>query len=130
MAENTIKIEVASVKVMRSHDYCHFVVCLTTSEATGPNAVDELRKTAARLADKAVEQYKVAKNNAEQRIYDKRRLDNLINDVDDILKTPVDARTPEDMAKVKALNDHRHRARAVYDYEDDFSEEEDIWDDD
>ena len=124
-----IKIDFGSVKVMRSHDYCHFEVVLASSDANTPEKVDELRKTAARLADKAVEQYKIAKTNAEQRIYDKRRLDNLINDVDDILKTPVDARTPEDMAKVKALDDRRHRARAVYDYEDNFSEK-DIWDDD
>jgi hypothetical protein len=53
-----IKIEFGSVKVMRSHDYCHFEVVLTSSEANTPQLVDELRKTAARLADKAVEQYK------------------------------------------------------------------------
>jgi hypothetical protein len=70
-----ITISVASVKVMRSHDYCHFEVALSATIDDGlerPVQVDELRKTAARLADKAVEQYKVAKLNAERLEQDER----------------------------------------------------------
>lgn len=59
-----LKIEIATVKVMRSYDYCHFEVCLSSSSASTPDAVDGLRKQAARLADKAVDQYRIAKNNA------------------------------------------------------------------
>ena len=53
--------EQASVKVMRSFDYCHFEICLTMNEEGAfysTEAVDNLRKEAMRLADKTVEQYK------------------------------------------------------------------------
>ena len=56
-----LTITVASVKVMRSHDYCHFEVNLAASVDCPPDSpewfqqVDGLRKNAARLADKAVE---------------------------------------------------------------------------
>ena len=56
--------EMASVKVMRSHDYCHFEVCLSSSSANTLELVDELRKQAARLADKAVKQYQQSKRAA------------------------------------------------------------------
>lgn len=63
---NDLTIDVAGVKVMRSYDYCHFEITLSGSLGGTPElerfkAIDEMRKEAARLADKAVEQYKVAK---------------------------------------------------------------------
>lgn len=67
----TPKIEMASVKVMRSHDYCHFEVSLTSSEANKPEEVDALRKVAARLTDKAVRQYQIAKINASKLLEEK-----------------------------------------------------------
>ncbi len=57
---------IASVKVMRSYDYCHFEVALSTQCST-MGGIDDLRKDAARLVDKAVAQYITAKEAAEVR---------------------------------------------------------------
>lgn len=129
-------VDSASVKVMRSHDYCHFEVCLSAScvpleNATEPGPysrkleiadIDELRKTAARLADKAVEQYKVAKLNA-QRILDQQwgfqRLKAL---ADEARKIPEAERTSEHKAIIKALEDFAHHQK--YDYQDDWEEQD------
>lgn len=116
-------IQIASVKVMRSHDYCHFEVCLSSSDCATPEAVDELRKTAARLADKAVDQYKVAKENAEAMLVDMERANGMRYRHRAILEIPESERTPEQMAIVKAISDLEHR-RSRYDYEDDYEEPE------
>ena len=114
----------ASVRVLRSHDYCHFEVCLSTDQdacVMSAEAVDDLRKTAARLADKAVEQYKIAKNNA-QRILDQsygfQRVKAL---ADEARKIPESDRTPEHKANIKALEDFVHHQK--YDYEDSWEED-------
>lgn len=124
----SIPINSVSVKVMRSHDYCHFEVVLT-HQAQGINypgftavEVDDLRKTAARLADKAVEQYKIAKDNAQQIIYDERKLSSLNDEAREIEQKPESERTPQEQAKLKAIKDLRF-SRHRYDYEDDFQEE-------
>jgi len=114
---------------MRSHDYCHFEVCLSSSSATTPEAVDELRKTAARLADKAVEQYKVAKENAELALNDKSKLERIRYRHRDVLEKPEGERTPEEKALVKAIEDRAHFNRRRYNYEDDW-QEPDLDDDD
>lgn len=124
---NELKISIASVKVMRSHDYCHFEVSLSSAESgeagISPEQVDELRKQAARLADKAVEQYSIAKEWAQRHMYVKgdgtsERLKKL---VDLILGTPEEERTPEEKAIVKAFADERY-ARRQYDYQDDWGD--------
>jgi len=56
-----------SVKIMLSYDYCHFEVCKSTDEELTNNQTNELRKDVQRLADEAVRQYKVAKNQAARR---------------------------------------------------------------
>lgn len=112
-------IETASVKVMRSHDYCHFEVVLGSTLANTPEAVDELRKAAARLADKAVEQYKVAKiaSGKKGAIEQSWLLKSAEN-------TPEDARTPREKAIIKYHSDAAFRSRFYYDYEDDWKQEE------
>lgn len=120
-----IPIESASVKVMRSHDYCHFEICLSTSTGhlpVGVDDVDELRKTAARLADKAVEQYKVAKENIELAMGDKAKLDSIRYRHRDVLEKPEAERTPEEKALVKAIDDRGFRNRPRYNYEDEWQE--------
>jgi hypothetical protein len=47
----------ASVKVMRSYDYCHFEVCLSLDKEMTLGEINNMRKDAARLADEAVRQY-------------------------------------------------------------------------
>lgn len=120
------EIQIASVKVMRSHDYCHFEVCLSSSSATTPEAVDDLRKAAARLVDKAVDQYKAAKLNvekAESDFWTKARLGERAKEAE---VKPESERTPHDKAVLKAFHDARFRqSRPRYDYQDDWQEQGD-----
>lgn len=124
-------IDTASVKVMRSHDCCHFEVCLSTTlrnQIDAAGQVDELRKTAARLADKAVDQYKAAKENAELAMSDKQGLETMRYRARQAMEKPEAERTPEDMAMIKAIEDRAHRNRPRYNYDDDWQEPD--WDDD
>jgi hypothetical protein len=59
----------ASVRVMRSYDYCHFEVTLGSDDDLTLGQVDDLRKQAALLVDEAVRQYKIAKRAEEKRQY-------------------------------------------------------------
>jgi hypothetical protein len=119
-----IKIEIASVKVMRSHDYCHFEVCLSSSSANTPELVDELRKTAARLADKAVAQYKVAKTDAYKREAHGTQMESLKHWAEQAKRTPEGERSPSQMAEIKAYEDAKFQERrAEYDYQDDWDQD-------
>lgn len=115
------EISHASVKVMRSYDYCHFEIVLGVSEPIFPEGVDELRKEAQRLADKAVEQYKVAKEAANRRLGSKAYAERLEDRVKIIHENfPKSEWTPEQKATVKALEDAQYKSSRVYDYEDDW----------
>jgi len=119
----------ASVKVMRSFDYCHFEICLGVDGGSfSPDDVDEVRKEAARLADKAVEQYKIAKAAAEAREeafrdyqYAKRRADR-------IREVAESDRSESEKADLKAFEDKEWNARRFdYGYEDDL--DDGFWED-
>jgi hypothetical protein len=120
-----IKIETGSVKVMRSHDYCHFEVCLSSSEANTPELVDELRKTAARLADKAVAQYATAKADASNRLSRKYECESAARDAEQIEAKPEGDRTVNEMARLKAFKDKNwdDYISSRYDYQDNWGEE-------
>jgi hypothetical protein len=118
-------IETASVKVMRSHDYCHFEVSLSSSSANTPELVDELRKTAARLADKAVSQYRIAKNNASRLLSEKYERDAVIDNVKRYREIPELERTVKMQAAIKAFDDATWEAGHRYDYEDEWSDDQD-----
>jgi hypothetical protein len=115
---NKPTIQTASVKVMRSYDYCHFEVALTIaadqSTCVSLDSVDELRKQAMRLADKAVAQYKVAKAHREtsERFYTPY-------EIESIKALAETDRTPEQKASLKAHQDAEFFALRDYDYEDD-----------
>lgn len=120
MINSPLKFDFALVRVMRSHDYCHFDVALGSSEATTPEQVDDLRKAAARLADKAVSQYRTAKihanrvmSAAQTRHAESRRMDH-------IREKPEGDRTPNEQATLKAFDDAIYEASRGYDYEDDW----------
>jgi len=101
---------------MRSHDYCHFEIALSTTDSVTVANVDDMRKDAARLADKAVKQYKIAKAAKER--YDR------INEPYRLAQaqaTPEDERTPEEKAIIKFHQDVAFRARFAYDFEDDWN---------
>lgn len=112
---------------MRSHDYCHFEIVLGGSieapteatNATAITAVDDLRKQAARLADKAVEQYKIKKAAIEAS--EGWELKGLAKQAHEIAKKPESEWTPDDKAIVKR---HRDALYARYDYDDNWREED------
>ena len=111
-----------SVKVMRSYDYCHFEVQLSSSDEKTIEQINDMRKDAARLVDKAVNQYGQWKRFHEWIGRDEYELRRLIESVDSIRKESESEWTPEQKAKVKLLNDvHFHRARE-YNYRDDWKE--------
>jgi hypothetical protein len=111
----TPPIEAASVKVMRSYDYCHFEVTLSSTQVESTADVDALRKEAARLADKAVSQYKIAKaaHARYEAIREPWRLERA-------LKTPEGERDPEEKAVIKYHQDAAFAARFDYDYQDEW----------
>lgn len=117
----------ASVKVMRSHDYCHFEIQLSTTEATTPSAIDALRKEAARLVDKAVAQYKIAKREFAEEERDAEEMRWKAERIRAIGKKPARELTPGEMAELKEWQDRLHEARnrerrSRYDYEDEWDE--------
>ena len=123
-------INTASVKVMRSHDYCHFEVILGCAHDANGNPVslslaeiDELRKTAARLADKAVEQYNIAKSNAEKLLGEKYSRDILVSRMKTIEDKAEGDRTVREQAELKAYRDEAYVASREYDYEDQWDEQ-------
>jgi hypothetical protein len=108
----------ASVKIMLSFDYCHFEISLS-NEASTPAAANELRKTAQRLADEAVRQYKVSKEEASKRSEASCMLPALKSEVAEIKKLHPDEWTPRQKGTVKALEDAEFTAAHKYGYDDD-----------
>lgn len=110
----------ASVKVMRSYDYCHFEVVLSTTIVITLQDVDEMRKEAARLADKAVAQYKIAKQNAETRAIEQGERPYRVRQAEAIRAMAETDRSIEEKAYLKAFDDEQWQATREYDYEDDW----------
>lgn len=116
-------IKNASVKIMLSYDYSHFESSLTIENEAGLSLseIDEARKTCQRLCDKAVAQFKKAKEMAAKRtnsIYEMRQFE---NDCLRILEKPECDRTLKEIGMLKEYHDEKWRERfdRSYDYEDD-----------
>jgi len=113
------------VKVMQSYDYNHFEVCLGTEDEPDYKKANELRKTAQRLTDEAIRQYKIAKELA-------RKKDLLVGERNRLLEKvlvfknskPSSEWTAEEKAQVKALEDYDYWTQYDYDYEDEDEENE------
>jgi hypothetical protein len=121
MSETILKS--STVKVMLSYDYNHFEssILIENDEGLTVKEIDEARKTCARLCDKAIRQYKAAKNIESQRIElrgEKRRLE---LEVDQIKERPETRWSPEEKAKVKALQDGDWELS--WDYDDDMHDQ-------
>lgn len=76
--EAETKIKTASVKVMLSYDYSHFETSMSIENENGLSMkdIDEARKNCQRLSDKAVSQYKTAKDKFARRENIKFEMDN------------------------------------------------------
>lgn len=111
-------VENGSVKIMLSYDYCHFEIQLGKREEATLGEIDELRKKAQMLADKAVKQFKSSKKIAAAlaEAYD---MDALERKVGHILERPKSEWSYSDKAYVKTLRDYEYWAsRDGYHYED------------
>lgn len=122
-----MKITTASVKVMRSFDYCHFEIILGVIEPDGfgedgDSIIDDLRKRAARMADKAVEQYKVAKTQSQLKLDVLSSHNYMRQNAEEIERLGEMDRTPRQQAELKAWKDLQFRANREYDYQDDWDE--------
>lgn len=94
----------ASVKVMRSYDYCHFEVALTDDCATLDD-VDALRKQAAVLVDEAVRQYKIAKRQEGKREGNEYQVRMFLERLERIKAKPRSELTPDEAATLRGAAD-------------------------
>lgn len=115
-------VYIASVRVMKSFDYSHFEVALSSTEPMDLAGVDAMRKEAARLADKAVEQYKIAKAAESTRLSRKNDFDYAKRMAEEIRTIPELQRTVAQQAKLKAYDDMAWVESRRYDYEDDWDD--------
>ncbi len=111
----------ASVKIMLSYDYSHFEVALSADRELGERGVNDLRKTAQRLADEAVRQYRRAKEAAENRDRGASQRRNFLADIEHIKAKPEQDRTVRELAMLKQYQDEDWEAqfRDDWDYDDD-----------
>lgn len=115
----------ASVKIMLSYDYCHFEICKGSDENLSNEQIDAMRKDVQRLANKAVEQYKIFKSLAEIKIRRKDEKENSERQCNRILEKPEGQRTLNEVALLKAFKDKNWNEYidARYDFEDDWDDE-------
>lgn len=108
----------ASVKIMRSYDYNHFEVSLSTDELIDEKEVNSLRVKAAKLVDHAIEQYKKKKNTeaySANNTYLRGELERKVKAIKE--NFPQSEWTPEQIAVVKQLSDLEFNDRFEYDEE-------------
>lgn len=111
-------VENCSVKIMLSYDYCHFEIQLGHRESLTIGEVNELRKKAQRLADKAVKQYRTSQKISKLLSHhDLERLREVVAKIEEI---PEGERSSSDKAYVNELRQYEYwKDREPYDYEDD-----------
>ncbi len=113
------KIKNASVKVMLSYDYSHFEASMSLENDNGLSMkeIDDARKNCQRLADKAVGQYKTAKQNAAMRNDGTYKMANFEAECKKIQSKPEQDRTLKEIAMLKQYESENWRAEFDYDYD-------------
>jgi hypothetical protein len=116
----------ASVKIMLSYDYNHFEIALSSDDEMISDEVNSLRKTAQRLADEAVRQYKVAKKEAGKKANSAYERQVFLNRIERITEKPEGERTVNEMALLKQYQDENweEQFNQDYDYDDDYAKDE------
>ena len=117
-------IKSASVKIMLSYDYSHFETAMSVENENGLSIkdIDNARKDCQRLCDKAVGQYKKAKETAENRSIGEFDMRNFESKCKWISEKPESERTACEVAMLKQYEDENWRAQFdydEYDYDDD-----------
>ena len=119
------KVKTASVRVMRSYDYCHFEVTLGVNSEEYHSIdladVNELRKDAQRLVDEAVSQFAKARK-YDYAFMDKSAINAMMKANEEAEKVPESERTPQQKAHIKNWADYIRWKN--YDYDDDFNDQE------
>ena len=112
-------IKSASVKVMLSYDYCHFEVAMNIENDDGvdPKEIDKARKDCQRLADKAVSQYKIAKDMASKRTNGRYEMLNFESECKKIEAKNEHDRTLKEIAMLKQYKDEKWEQKFTYDYD-------------
>lgn len=112
-------IKSASVKVMLSHDYSHFEALISVENESGltMSDIDEARKKCQRLADKAVGQYKKAKQMASNRSDGEYQMRNFQEQCERIKAKDEQDRTIKEIAMLKQYEDENWQANFMYDYD-------------
>lgn len=110
----------SSVSIMRSYDYSHFETSLSTDEDMTLQEIDNMRKEAMRLVDKAVKQYQIARDyerlGNQGQSYDYHELHRKVKVIRE--NYPMSEWTPEQKAVVKELDNFEFALNHEYDYED------------
>jgi len=115
---NTI-IKSAGVKIMLSYDYSHFETAMSVENESGLSMkdIDDARKDCQRLADKAVSQYKKAKEMASLRTDGEYKMQNFESQCKRILEKPEGERTINEIAILKEYRDENWRSKFYYEYD-------------
>lgn len=125
--KNTV-IKSASVKIMLSYDYSHFETSMSLENQDGvtKDEVDFARKECQRLCDKAVFQYKKAKEFAAKRTDGVYQMQNFEAEVKRIQAKDEHDRTLKEIGMLKEYTDQKWREKFsyYYDYEDEDEDEE------
>ena len=110
-----------SVKVMLSYDYCYFEVAKSSDQDLTDKQVDDLRKDCMRLADKAIAQYKIAKEYQYKRSARSEERARMAREVEMINRKVEGDRTVSELATIKAFSDRNWEEYISerYDYQDD-----------
>jgi len=119
------KIKNASVKVMLSYDYSHFEALMSLENDNGltTKEIDEARKDCQRLADKAVGQYRKAKEMAELRHDGQYQMRNFEHECQKISEKKEGDRTLKEIAMLKQYQDEDWQSQFAYGYDYDDDEE-------
>lgn len=112
----------ATVKVMLSHDYCHFEASMDLENDNGVTIeeMDSAKKDCNRLTLKAIEQYKKAKQNAANRTDGQYKMQNFETQCKKILQKSEGDRTVNELAMLKQYEQENWQEQfdSYYDFED------------
>lgn len=120
-------IKTASVKVMLSYDYSHFEASMSLENESGltMEEIDDARKKCQRLADKAVGQYKKAKEMAAKRSNGEFLMRHFEDECKRIQAKNEQDRTVKEVAILKQYEDENWQAQFDYDY--DYDDDDDAY---
>ena len=112
-------IKSASVKVMLSYDYSHFEASMSVENESGltMSDIDEARKKCQRLSDKAVGQYRKAKQMASNRSDGEYQMRNFQEQCERIKAKDEQDRTIKEIAMLKQYEDENWQSQFMHDYD-------------